>query len=187
MPRPHRKEYENAWYHVMNRGSGKMNCFNNKEQKELFISLLINACQKFNSEIHAYCLMDNHYHLLIRTPGAKLAQTMHDALSKYVKIFNLHEKRDGPLFRDRYKALPISGSSHLLQVSRYIHLNPVEAKITNRPENYPWSSYASYLSPILKPVWLKTDEVLSIPYLGCEELMNKNILNYKDYVENMEH
>ena len=162
MARPLRIEYEDAWYHVMHRGAGRRAIFHNDQHRELFFKLLDQTHFKYKIEIHAYCLMSNHYHLLIRTPMANLNQAMRNLNGIYALRYNRDRQTDGPLFRGRYKAIIIEKENYLLSLSRYIHLNPVEACICQNPEDYKWSSYSFYINNIEnKPRWLFTDETLS--------------------------
>src|SRR3990167_7924037 len=105
MPRPLRIEYEHAWYHVMNRGAHRQTIFTSNSHRDLFLSLLEEVTSQYQVEIHAYCLMDNHYHLLIRTPLANLSRCMRHLNGVYVQHYNRSTKSDGPLFRGRYKAI----------------------------------------------------------------------------------
>lgn len=160
MTRPLRIEYDGAWYHVMNRGLSRIPIFNKSFHFEFFLHLVKETFQLFNSECHAYCLMNNHYHLLLCTPKGNLSRIMQHIDGRYAQCFNKDSHRDGPLFRGRYKAILIEKDNYLAQVSRYIHLNPVSANIIKTPENYKWSSYQFYLSPQKKPDWLFTESVL---------------------------
>lgn len=160
MPRPLRIEFENAQYHVMNRGAGKKNIFRNNKQRQFFIELLSEANKLFNIEVHAYCLMSNHYHLLIKTPFPNLSRTMQYINGVYTPYFNRDLNMDGPLFRGRYKAILISYDEYYLNVSRYIHLNPMEAKITNHPLSFRWSSYRYFVTSCQKPSWLNIKSTL---------------------------
>jgi len=153
MPRPLRIEYEGAWYHVMNRGLDKQNIFDTKQHYEFFLRLLSETSLNYEIEIHAYCLMTNHYHLLIRTPLANLSKAMQYLGSIYTQEYNKFTSRDGPLFKGRYKAILIEDDAYLLQLLRYIHLNPIEAKISLKPEDYSWSSYQYYVNNS-SPSWL---------------------------------
>lgn len=177
MPRPLRLEFQDAYYHVMNRGANYQNIFNTNEQRTIFLGLLAEATLLFQIEIHAYCLMNNHYHLLVKTPRANLARAMRHINGVYTQRFNRIEKSDGPLFRGRYKAIVIDKEAYLLQVSRYIHQNPLKAKIIKELSKYKWSSYPSYLQPKIKPKWLFAKETL--------EMMNQRnkIASYKNFVE----
>lgn len=167
MPRPLRIEYAGAWYHVMNRGANHQNIFATTHHKELFLSLLEDISQKFYLEIHSYCLMDNHYHLLIKTPLANLGKAMRHLDGVYTLKFNRSENRDGSLFRGRYKAILIEEESYLLQVSRYIHLNPVSARLCNTPFDFEWSSCNDYFVKNKKHRWLHTEYI-------CKMISEKN-------------
>lgn len=177
MPRPLRIQFENAWYHVMNRGSGHQNIYKSSDHRIHFLDLLERAYSLFTLETHAYCLMDNHYHLLVKTPHSNLAEAMRFINSNYTQYFNRCEKSDGSLFRGRYKAIIIDYDAYLLQISRYIHLNPVTAKIIKSPVEYKWSSYQYYLDLKTKPDWLQTDEILQM------FKTNKSPNVYKSFVE----
>ena len=161
MPRPIRLEIKNAWYHVMNRGADHQNIFLNNSHKETFQELLVKISEDFQIEIHGYCLMNNHYHLLLRTPSANLGQAMKYLSGNYVLKFNRNTKRDGPLFRSRYKSILVENGSYLMNVIRYIHKNPSEANITSDDKSYQWSSYQYYAKQKIKPYWLETDEILN--------------------------
>jgi putative transposase len=160
MARSPRILYPNAFYHVMNRGGARRTIYQNDEQRLLFLSLLEASSQKFEVEIHAYCLMDNHFHLLIQTPQANLSETLHWITNQYARRINKEMRLDGSLFRGRFKAITIDADNYLVQVSRYIHLNPVKAKICSNPQEYPWSSYKGYIDCDLRPSWLHVDEVM---------------------------
>jgi len=177
MSRPLRIEYQGAWYHVMNRGAGYRAIFKTSKHFEIFLKLLKEVSHLFSAEIHGYCLLNNHYHLLLHTPRGNLSRIMRHIDGVYTQRFNYSEKTDGPLFRGRYKALLIEVDAYLLQVSRYIHLNPVLAKLVKKPEDYQWSSYRSYLNKDRCYDWLYTGEIL--------ERMNsaEPILNYRRYVD----
>lgn len=162
MSRPLRIEYPNAWYHVMNRGAGYRKIFCNDVHRTLFFDLLSQISKMFGVEIHAFCLMDNHYHLLVRTPAGNLQRVMRHLNGVYTQRFNRMEETDGPLFRGRYKAILIEPDAYLLHVSRYIHLNPVVAGMARSADDYPWSSYRAYIGAAGKPEWLQTKFVLNM-------------------------
>ena len=159
MPRPLRIEYPNAWYHVMNRGAGHRDIYTNKKHRQIFLEVVKETIDQFEIEVHAYCLMNNHYHLLIKTPQGNLGRAMRHINGVYTQRFNRDQKTDGPLFRGRYKALIVEKEAYLLQVSRYIHLNPIAAKITKSLDAYPWSSYLDYINKGQKNPWLTVTEV----------------------------
>jgi len=160
MPRPLRIEYCGAWYHVMNRGINRMKIYLNDTHREVFLGLLEEISILFEIKIHSYCLMDNHYHLLLETPHANLGKAMRHLNGLYTQRFNRLENRDGALFRGRYKAILVETNNYLLKVSRYIHLNPIEANIVKDLNHYKWSSYRYYVD-ITAPHWLSTLHILS--------------------------
>src|SRR5690625_2272987 len=114
MARPLRIEFAGAWYHVMNRGARREAIFQSDEQREYFLSLLSVTAERFNAEWHAYCLMDNHYHLMLRTPEGNLQRIMRHVNGLYTQYFNRTEGHDGSLFRGRYKAVLVDAQTHWL-------------------------------------------------------------------------
>lgn len=177
MARPLRIEYPGAWYHVMNRGAGRKWVFKSDIHREAFLDLLAESAERFALEIHAYCLMGNHYHLLVRTPSDPLSRVMRHIDGLYTQRFNRDQRRDGPLFRGRYRALLVDADSYWLQVSRYVHRNPLEAGVVERSEDYPWSSYRAYLGMEKAPSWLFTGAILSV--VGRSRARQR----YRSYVE----
>ena len=136
MTRPLRIMYPNAWYHVMNRGRRGEQVFKSKDDYECFIAILHEALELFALRVSAYCLMQNHYQLLVQTPGANLDRCMRHINGVYTQRYNSAHGLDGPLFRGRYKAIVVGEDSYLLQLVRYIHRNPVRAGIVEKPEQY---------------------------------------------------
>jgi len=159
MPRPQRIQYENAFYHVMNRGRGRQIIFHNENYYQAFLQTLQEAHRRFDAVIHAYCLMGNHYHLLIETPRANLDRIMRHINGVYTQRYNRLKKTDGPLFRGRYKAILVDGDAYLLQLSRYIHRNPIDMKrpLVSGLEHYAWSSYPAYINQEKAQPWLNRD------------------------------
>lgn len=145
MARPLRIEYEGAYYHVTSRGNERGKIFFNNEDYDKFKHYLKGASEKFGIILHAYVLMGNHYHLLIETPQANLSRAMHYINGSYTTYINIKKKRSGHLFQGRYKAIVVDRDSYLLELSRYIHLNPVRARMVQRPELYPYSSYNDFI------------------------------------------
>lgn len=162
MARPLRIEFEGAWYHVMSRGAARRDVFVTDNQRDRFLELLGDLASRFEIETHVYCLMTNHYHLLLHTPGGNLARGMRHLNGVYTQYFNRGRKRDGPLFRGRYKAILVDADDYLLHLSSYIHRNPVEAGMVERLEDYRWSSYPSYVGRRKSPPWLHRDMVYSL-------------------------
>lgn len=166
MPRPTRIEYENAFYHVMNRGRARNNIFFKESHYLTFIKTLEESCERFNCVIHSYCLMPNHYHLLIQTMDPNLGRVMRHINGVYTQRFNKIQKIDGPLFKGRYKAILVDSDDYLFELSKYIHRNPIQTKNTQqrlveRLEDYQWSSYQSYLGISKTPNWLNKELTLS--------------------------
>jgi len=165
MPRKLRLEYPGAIYHVMNRGDRREDIFRDHHDRERFLATLGEACSKTGWQVHAYCLMRNHFHLVIETPRPNLVSGMKWLLGVYTKRFNIRHKLCGHLFAGRYKALAVdgSGSGYLKTVCDYVHLNPVRAKLLKsgeRLEKYRWSSYGAYVgAPRSRPAWLRVDRV----------------------------
>ncbi len=160
MARPLRIEYPGAWYHVMNRGAGRKRIFNTDGHYELFLTLLEEVTTRFGAEVHAYCLMGNHYHLLLHTPEGNLQRIMRHLNGVYTQRYNRMMRTDGPLFRGRYKAILVDADHYLLNLSRYIHRNPLEAKLVKRLYTYPWSSYPAYIGKQKVPDWLHTTHTM---------------------------
>ncbi len=179
MARPLRIEYPGAYYHVINRGNAGENIFIDERDKDKFLEYLAKCVERFTTRIHTYCLMSNHYHLLIETPQANLSRAIQWLNVSYSVYFNKKHRRRGHLFQGRFKAILIDANEYLTLLSRYIHLNPVRAKIVTHPMEYPWSSYPAFAGKGRKPDWLETDTVLS--YFGREK--KEAIINHKNYVE----
>lgn len=166
MARKLRVQYPGAIYHVMNRGDRREAIFEGDEDRILFLDTLAEGCEKTDWQIHAWCLMSNHLHLVVETPRANLVEGMQWVLGVYTNRFNHRHKEFGHLFSGRYKALHVdgSGSGYLKAVCDYVHLNPVRAQLIGleQPmERYRWSSYPAYLSePGRRPAWLRVDRLL---------------------------
>jgi putative transposase len=180
MARPLRIEYSNAWYHVMNRGLRHENIYFTREDRHTFLSLLHDISEKYHIQIHAYCLMSNHYHLMVHTPLPNLQRAMRHLGSVYTQRFNRVHTRDGPLFRGRYKSKLVESETYLTRLSRYIHLNPVVAKMALLPEEYEWSSYGAYMKLSKKPKWLYCDEILL--YFGSK-IKEQRMTNYHAFTK----
>jgi len=161
MSRPLRIEYPGAYYHITSRGNEKKDIFNSQRDREKFLEYLESATLRYGAVIHAYCLMSNHYHLLMETPNGNLSPIMQHINGAYTTYFNIKNNRAGHLFQGRFKAFLVEADSYLLELSRYIHLNPVRAKIVDRPEQYAWSSHRCYTGLSNPPEWLNTDFILA--------------------------
>jgi REP-associated tyrosine transposase len=162
MSRPLRIEYPNAWYHVMNRGRRSETIFTDKEDYLSFIQLMQDACSMFNFRISAYCLMSNHYHILLQTPEANLSRCMRHINGIYTQRFNRRYHVDGQLFRGRFKSILVEEDSYLLELVKYIHSNPLQAGIVDKLDKYPWSSHKEYIARSQKGSWLYKDFISSM-------------------------
>ena len=146
MSRPLRIEFAGLFYHVTARGNERKKVFVSQRDYARFKEYLAIARERFGCVLHAYVLMGNHYHFLLETTEANLSKVMHYLNGSYTTYFNVKRKRSGHLFQGRYKSIVVDRDSYLLELSRYIHLNPVRAGIKERPEEYPHSSYGCYLA-----------------------------------------
>lgn len=161
MTRPLRIEYDGAWYHVMNRGLERRAIVRDDKDKRRFFEVLGETAKTYQIEIHAYSLLANHYHLLIHTPHCGLSRSMRHLNGVYTRRFNRRHRRDGPLFRGRYKSKVVEEDEYLLELVRYIHLNAVESGVCKSPEKHAWTSHRAYLNDRVRPDWLVTSKVLA--------------------------
>jgi REP element-mobilizing transposase RayT len=162
MSRPLRIDYPNAWHHVMNRARRGQCLLKDKNDYQMFIDLLIETSELFNVHVAAYCLMPNHYHLLVQTPDANLTRCMRHINGVFTQRYNVVHECDGTLFRGRYKSIVVDADSYLLQLVRYIHKNPIKAGLSKQLNQYSWSSHKGYISKTKKWHWLYKDFVLSM-------------------------
>jgi putative transposase len=166
MARKLRVQYPGAIYHLMNRGDRREPIFKDDADRQRFVETLSEACLKTGWQVHAYCLMPNHFHLVVETPRANLVAGMKWFLGTYTSRFNRRHKLFGHLFSGRYKSLIVDGSGdgYLRSVCDYVHLNPGRAKLLNeeqRLSEYRWSSYPEYLKrPGRRAGWLRVDRLL---------------------------
>ena len=161
MARPLRVEFDGAIYHVTSRGNAREDIFDDDGDRKAFLEVLGKVVNRFNWLCHAYCLMNNHYHLVIETPEINLPKGMRQLNGIYTQLYNRRHRTVGHLFQGRYKAILIQKESHLLEVCRYVVLNPVRAKAVRRVEQWKWSSYGATAGLGKKPPWLAVDWVLS--------------------------
>lgn len=166
MPRPLRVEYPGAMYHVMSRGDRREDIFLDEVDRHDFLKTLAEACQKTDWQIHAFCLMSNHYHLVLETPSANLVSGMAWLQSTYTIRLNNRHRLAGHVLSGRYKAQLVDGSAtgYLRTACDYVHLNPVRAKLLAAEDRllaYPWSSFPLYLAAREhRPRWLRADRLL---------------------------
>ncbi len=154
MPRPPRIDFENALHHVINRGVARQPIFFLDQDRTLFLDCLAQACAKTQTDILSYCLMDNHFHLLMRSRNANLSTFLKQLSGRYTRVINGRISRDGPLFRGRANSIMIKDDAQLLQTMRYIHLNPVAAGLCQSPESWRWSSARCYAGQEAATPWL---------------------------------
>lgn len=179
MARPLRIEFPNAFYHVTSRGNERKSVFRNNGDRERFLSYLESAHHRYGAILHVYCLMDNHYHLLLETPRGNLSQILHHINGAYTTYFNIKHGRSGHLFQGRFKAILVEKDSYSEELSRYIHLNPVRAGLVKNPSEYGWSSYRYYTGKEREPEWLTTTFILG--YFGGHG--RSTYRKYREFVE----
>jgi REP-associated tyrosine transposase len=179
MARQLRIEFAGALYHITSRGNAQEVIFLNDEDRTEFLSLLNKTCHRFNWYCHAYCLMDNHYHLLIETKTSSLSKGMKHLNGTYTQSFNRSHKRVGHVYQGRFKGILVEKQSYLLELSRYIVLNPVRARMVRTANDWQWSSYRATAGinaahPCLTTDWL----------LGCfSKQRKKSQQAYRDFIQ----
>ena len=160
MARALRIEFAGAFYHVTSRGNERKPIYRDAADRLRKLAIIADIVDRFHLLLHAYVLMDNHYHLLIETLDANLARAMRALNGDYAKQFNRVHRRVGHLFQGRYKAILVDRDSYLVELSRYIHLNPVRAGIVERAEQYRWSSAQAYVGRRAAPRFLTMADLL---------------------------
>ncbi len=160
MARPLRIEYPGAVYHVTSRGNARQDMVVDDRDRSQFLALLAHVVDRFGWHCHAYCLMDNHYHLLIETPQPNLSRGMRQLNGRYTQTFNRRHDRVGHLFQGRFTAILVEKEAHLLELCRYVVLNPVRAKLVKHPRLWSWSSYRVTGGESGVPTWVTTDWIL---------------------------
>ena len=161
MARPLRLQFPGAVYHITSRGNARSAIYHTDTDNFTFLTLLGEVCERYNWSCHAYCLMTNHYHLVLETVEANLASGMRRLNGVYTQSFNRQHRRVGHVFQGRYKAILVDKDAYLLEVVRYVLLNPVRAHMTKTAGQYRWSSYRAMIGKIDAPEWLAKDWVLS--------------------------
>jgi REP element-mobilizing transposase RayT len=161
MSRPLRLEFPDALYHVTARGDRREVIFEDDDDRRAFLLTLAQVVKRFNWLCYAYCLMDNHYHLLIQTPDGNLSKGMRQLNGVFTQISNRRHQRLGHLFQGRFKAILVDSDAYLLELARYIVLNPVRAGMKKKPEGWPWSSYRASLGLVAADEFLAVDALLA--------------------------
>ena len=174
-----REWYPGAIYHLMHRGVRRTEIFSDETDYQVFLEILKVALDKYQCKIQAYCMMTNHIHLLLETSEDEIGRFMKCLSERYAMYFNHKYQYRGHLFESRYKSCLVKEDSYFLQTSRYIHLNPVKARIVVKPEDYRWSSYQTMIA-------LKDDRITernrTLAYFK-----DNSILRYRDFVEDIGH
>jgi len=180
MPRQARLDYPGAYHHVMGRGIDGLNIFKEKSDKKDFLSRIKTLQKESSMQIHAWCLMDNHYHLLYHTGQTEMATFMRQLLTGYAVKYNKRHRRRGHLFQNRYKSIVVEADEYFLPLVRYIHLNPVKAKIVSltKLNEYPWCGHQEIIHGG-EGVVINREEVLS--FFGSK--MKKALVAYNDYLK----
>jgi REP element-mobilizing transposase RayT len=162
----------------MNRGRRHETVFSDKQDFTGFINLLQETVEMFNLRVSAFCLMPNHYHLLVQTPDANVSRCMRHIDGVYTQRYNRRHRYDGQLFRGRYKSILVDEKSYLLELVRYIHHNPVKAGLAETLGQYPWSSHKGYISKVKKWNWLHKGYVLR----KFSRIKNEQLKRYRTFV-----
>ncbi|UCG12638.1 MAG: transposase [Deltaproteobacteria bacterium] len=188
MARPLRIEFPGAWYHVTSRGNERKSIFADDQDRRRFLEILASTVETYRVQLHAYALMANHFHLLLVTSEANLGSFMQRLNTAYTVYFNRRHRRVGHFLQGRYKAILIDADSHLAEISRYVHLNPVRIKKYSRREigfkkkvlsAYLWSSYPGYVSLTKRQPFMSHDTVVSVVG-GKDDVRGRRA--YRDFV-----
>jgi REP element-mobilizing transposase RayT len=161
MTRPLRVEFDGALYHVTARGERRDAIFRTDSDRLAWLSMLGETCARFNFQVHAYCQMTNHYHIVVETVEAGLARGMRYLNGNYSQYFNRQHELVGHVFQGRYTAILCQRETYLMELSRYVVLNPVRARMVALPAEWPWSSYRAIIGVNDAPSWLQHDRMLA--------------------------
>ena len=147
-------------YHITSRGDRREVIYDDDEDREKWLEILGNVCKRFNWRSHAFCLMDNHYHVVIETAEANLSQGMRQCNGVYTQYYNKQHGRVGHVFQGRYKAILVERDAYLLELARYVVLNPIRAHMIKNIDEWKWSSYKAMIGEVNAQPWLETDWIL---------------------------
>jgi len=161
VPRQPRIQFPGAIQHITVRGDRREKVFIDDNDRHIWLRIFADVCQRYGWHTHAFCQMGNHYHLVIETPEPNLSAGMLRLNSIYTQRFNYRHSGSGHLFQSRFHSQLVQRQTHLLELIRYVILNPVRAGMVATPGGWPWSSYAMTCSPEIAPAWLDTDWVLA--------------------------
>jgi putative transposase len=179
MARQLRVEFENGFYHITSRGNLRDKIFYNVADREKFLEILGRTKERYGFVLHAYALMDNHYHLLMETPKPNLSQIMQNINTSYTVYINRKYQRSGHLLQGRFKGIIVDKDKYLISVSRYIHLNPVRARLVKRPVDYPWTSYSAFMDQKSETSLVNKEDTL----LYFSKRRNRAVKAYREFVE----
>lgn len=160
MARPLRIELSGGLYHVTSRGDRREDIYLDNSDRANWLTLFGQVCKRFNWVCHVYCLMNNHYHIVVETVEGNLSRGMRQLNGVYTQTFNRLHNRVGHVYQGRYKAILVEKDSYLLELSRYVVLNPVRAGLVKNVDQWPWSSYSAMIGESACPEWLQTDWIL---------------------------
>lgn len=178
MARPLRLEYEGALYHVTARGNARQSLYRDDTDRKRFLQLLGDEIAQQRWRCYAYCLMNNHYHLLLETPEGKLSPGMRRLNGSYTQGFNRRHRRVGHVLQGRFKSILVDKDSYLLELCRYIVLNPVRARLVTKAQDWPWSSFRATAGRASSPSWLDVPGVLRLFHRSREVAQH----TYKEFV-----
>ncbi len=178
MARPLRLEFSGALYHVTSRGDRQEDIFLCDEDRQDWLDVLETVCDRFNWVVHAFCQMTNHYHLLLETVDGNLSKGMRQMNGLYTQRFNRRHRMVGHLFQGRYKAILVQKEAYLLELTRYVVLNPLRAHMVNDLNDWRWSSYPVVMGQAATPQWLDADWLLG--QFGTERHLARQ--HYRDFV-----
>jgi len=180
MTRPLRLEYPGAVYHVMSRGDNKHNIFLNDHDRRRFLKIYQDVVERQLWETYAWCLMDNHFHLVIETPEPNLSEGMRLLNGIYTQYFNNNKGRVGHLFQGRFQSIVVDKNTYLMELLRYVALNPVRSGHVDTPEKWPWSSFKATAGLEPCPPWLNADQVIDAvsERMGSKEDRQKSYFDF---------
>lgn len=179
MSRPLRLELAGGLYHVTSRGDRREDIYQDDADRLAWLEILAHCCERFHWAIHAWCQMSNHYHLIVETAEANLSAGMRQLNGVYTQSVNRRHRRVGHVFQGRYKAILVERDSYLLELSRYVVLNPVRAAMVRHPRLWKWSSYRAMVGEAQCPPWLNTAWILS--QFGAQRA--RQIARYREFVQ----
>lgn len=183
MPRYARLAYPNQYYHLMNRGLGKQKIFLDKDDYLKFLNNLLSYKEKFDWSIYCYCLLPNHYHLLVKTQNDPLDNIMKSLQTAYGVYFNKKYKRTGPVFNGRFKSTIIQKGDYFLYVSKYIHRNPLKANVCQNLSDYPYSSYPEYMGKTNPAIKKEIIDKRAMRTIFEGKATGSAIKNYQAFIE----